>query len=140
MLLNLVVSLRAVGRGPEARSVSIAALELPMDHATLDHRLWVAFEDAIEGRGTGGAEVDVASLKPFYACLRALAMASLEAGQAGFEAAVVQLRMAAAAMPGYRKEPLLVAAYRRSVRRIAGSRGGAGGTLWGWYRFLFPIS
>ncbi len=139
MLLNLAVSLRAIGRSEEARAVSAAALGHPSDHATPDHRLWVAFEEAFEEGPASSPSVDVDALKPFYRCLRLLTLAVLEARKGAFDGAVARLREAAAAMPTYAKDPLLRAAYRRAVARIARSRGGVGGVLWGWFRRVFTV-
>ena len=50
MLVNLVLALRALGRDAEAGRVSRHAVELPTDHCTPQHTLWLALDDLLEGR------------------------------------------------------------------------------------------
>ncbi len=51
MLINLVLSLRALGRLDEANRVSRRAMELPPDYTTPYHVTWLALDDLLDGNG-----------------------------------------------------------------------------------------
>ncbi|MDR3617985.1 MAG: tetratricopeptide repeat protein [Paludisphaera borealis] len=73
MLVNLVISFRALGRDEEAARVSRRALELPASHGTSDHILWLALDDLLEGRADEASRrLDGLDPAPFDATKRYL--------------------------------------------------------------------
>jgi cellulose synthase operon protein C len=51
MLINLVLSLRALGRDDEANRVSRRAVELSPDYTIAHHKIWLALDDILDGDG-----------------------------------------------------------------------------------------
>ncbi len=87
MLLNLALSYRRLGRVEEAAEVSRAACQLPPDHCTSSHQLWLASDLAGVGR-TDEAEtliagVNAESLATYYKALHAIVRGMIEARRAG---------------------------------------------------------
>jgi hypothetical protein len=63
MLLPLARSLRTLKQDRTAHNVSTAALKLPEDPATIDHRLWLLYDLALKGQGHQGEDL-IQSLAP----------------------------------------------------------------------------
>jgi hypothetical protein len=116
MLSALVVSLRACRKDDEALEAGKAALAMAPDHSYALHRLWVAFEEAVQGRPeaarAAAGEIAPESLNGYYRCLRGMAAALAEGS---WEA----LRTAKAGMEGIEGEGPLFLAYRKALRALA---------------------
>jgi tetratricopeptide (TPR) repeat protein len=123
MLSALVVSLRACRKDAEALEAGKAALAMAPDHSYALHRLWVAFEEAVQGRPeaarAAAGEIAPESLNGYYRCLRGMAAALAEGA---WEA----LKAAKTGMEGIEGEAPLLLAYRKALRKIARDRRGTG--------------
>ncbi|MBI1852984.1 MAG: tetratricopeptide repeat protein, partial [Planctomycetes bacterium] len=146
MLLNLVGSLRELRRLPEARRVSEAALEItPVDYATADHKLWLAFDEAARG-DVGKADERLRGVEPtalnawyrtFFSLTRVLIDVSTAAPpdfDRAFERAKKELDQVVAQLPTLAQTRLVRRAYRICVLRIARRRGGIAGWAWAAFR------
>jgi cellulose synthase operon protein C len=119
MLAALAGSLRECRKHEEAFEVGKAALAMAPDHSYSLHRLWVAFEDAVQGRVEAAraalAEIAPESLNGAFRFLRGMAAALVEGSWE-------TLRAARESMEGVDREGPLFQAYRRSLRKLARDR------------------
>jgi tetratricopeptide (TPR) repeat protein len=135
MLTNLALTMRTLGRRPEASEASRRALELEKDHTTPLHRVMLAFDEAAGGEAKAARErldrVEAGALEPFYRCLHAIASATADFHLKGdFAAAKRRLKEALGIFPTWRKERLLARAYRECVASVATAKGGIGALMW----------
>jgi tetratricopeptide (TPR) repeat protein len=123
MLSALVVGLRACRKDVEALEAGKAALAMAPDHSYALHRLWVAFEEAVQGRPeaarAAAGEIAPESLNGYYRCLRGMAAALAEGSWAA-------LKSAKTGMEGIDGEAPLLLAYRSALRKLARDRRGRG--------------
>src|SRR5689334_7205170 len=123
MLSALVVSLRACRKDDEALEAGKAALSMAPDHSYALHRLWVAFEEAVQGRPeaarTAAGEIAPESLNGYYRCLRGMAAALAEGSWE-------DLRTTRIGMEVIEGEAPLLLAYRKALRKLARERRGHG--------------
>jgi cellulose synthase operon protein C len=151
VLLNLVLSLRAMGRDAEANRASRRALELPADGTTTYHAVWLAFDEAVGGNAAEAAkrlaEVDASRLDATHRYLHGLVEAVLlvqQAPPAERRGAFTQTRQKlrglaqSGALPA-EDRPALRHAYRLCVRRLVHDRGGWVGELWSMWRALVSV-
>jgi cellulose synthase operon protein C len=151
VLLNLVLSLRALGRDAEANRASRRALELPPDGTTANHSVWLAFDEAVGGNRAEAAKrlaaLDASRLDATHRYLHGLIEAVLSVQQAAAAdrgAAFKQARQKlsglalSGALPS-EDRPAVRHAYRLCVRRLAHDRGGWTAELWGVLRELVPV-
>jgi hypothetical protein len=157
MVFNLAYALRHLGRDEEANEVSRQVLEGCGDHTSGDHRLFLAWDDAIAGR-LAEAKASLAQLPEqggvsFYTVLRGLvaalvAVLSREPAASGPEFASQKILLRQQAWEPHFNNPLLRRYGRSAVARLAahsgkkpyrlGSffesssfRGGGDGRIWG---------
>ncbi|MBI5067364.1 MAG: C39 family peptidase [Deltaproteobacteria bacterium] len=126
MLINLVASLRDLGREEEAREVGRAALGLPEDHCTASHRIYLASDAALASAPDPLAGV-VLPESGYARQLAELALA-VAAGLAGDDprpawlAAMDHLRRGRFGARTSRREPFLRRYRRRAVWAVARRR------------------
>jgi tetratricopeptide (TPR) repeat protein len=141
MLLNLVCSLRALGRDAEAVRAGRAAVAMPEEGTTARHRLWLAFDEALRGDARKAASEarrnDDPAHHAYYRFLAKLVCA-LEAAS-DFGAAAAELGEARKVFPAFRHDAVMRRAYRSAVRKIGGARGGWGGWLWAFWRMYLTV-
>jgi tetratricopeptide (TPR) repeat protein len=149
-LLNLVLSLRALGRDAEANRASRRALELPPDGTTANHAVWLAFDEAVGGNSAAAskrlADVDASRLDATHRYLHGLVEAVLSVRQAPAAERRAAFKPARQKLSGLAQSGALPAedrpavrhAYRLCVRRLAHDRGGWAAELWGAWRELVP--
>ena len=125
MLLNLVVSLRALDRWPEAARVGRHALGLEADHSRAPHATWLALDAALEGHCDDAERMlelaGQGSERAIYPHL--LALTQLLVSARGGEANRRELRRRArpvlsAARRAAKRTPLLRQPYRRARREL----------------------
>ncbi len=145
MLLNLAVSLRAVGRAEEANRASACAVTLDADYTTPYHHVWLALDDALAGR-TEAARQRLAGVQPaaldgwhkFFAALAdAVLLVQAERGRA-FREARQLLARAAADSAAVTHDRCLKKTYRRCVRHI-GRTCGLAARAWAGWRCVRPV-
>lgn len=144
MLLVLSVAYRYVGRWEEANKANLAAVELPPDSTTDCNHLWLAFDAAVAG--------DLETAEAHFACVvrgrlnasnqmlerlvQAVFAASSRGRSKSSRAPIIRasqyLGEAKANHPGWKKDRLLVMAFKRAVAAIARTQGG-------WKALLFRL-
>lgn len=151
MLINLVLALRVAGRHGEANAVSRHALGLREDRDVRFHRVWLAFDEALAGRAAEGPRsldgTPADGLDPThrFVCALVAALAEVQAaapGEKGPAFAAARRRLAEAAQacsPLPEDGPVVRAAYRAGVARLASDAGGPLAKLWALWRRLSPL-
>ncbi len=142
MLINLVLSLRALRRVEEAHRVSRRAMELGPDYTTPYHRIWLALDDLIDGDGREASGwldgLDPAGFDETNRYLLEVARLLLwrsQAAPAGKDAVLKSTSRHLDAVTRQATIPpedhgAVVQTYHRVVRRMAADRGIVGGFLW----------
>jgi tetratricopeptide (TPR) repeat protein len=146
LLLPLVKALRSVDRGDEARKVSLHALtKLNADYASSFHKVWLMFDQALEGDilpvqryletsdlgGFDGYHQMIAAM------VRALWLSSSDK-QNGFNSARRVLGDAAKFAPPTVHDPALTKSYQCCIGELAKRRSTFGAKLWRIWRWLVP--
>jgi hypothetical protein len=142
MVHPLAVALRHLGRPQEAARVAAYALDLPAeDTSTDDFRVWLAFEEALNGRTDAAdrllAEVDDEELDDVPRILSAFARTLLQVqrqGRSAFAEARDRGREAIKAFGPKGPDPDVALSSQRWARRLARDAGGLG--PWIWAAFL----
>jgi tetratricopeptide (TPR) repeat protein len=132
MLINLALSLRNLGRSPEATPVSEAAIGLRPDHTTPMHEVLLALDAALAGdvHAAGRLGGEHRELGAYYRFQVELAEA-IRAGESGgtpregFALALRHLRAADAAVPDRSTSPWLRRAWSATIGSLALRRTGA---------------
>jgi tetratricopeptide (TPR) repeat protein len=150
MLYPAALTFRILDRVNEADQVSRKALSLPEEDATTpDHRVWVALENALNGR-TPEAAVLIAQIDPedlddlprLFLVLADALVAVQRAARASRSAAFADAkRKAKEALVSYAPivpNPDLIRTYRRWVARLAKDAGGFNAWIWGLWKCLRP--
>ena len=141
MIHPVAVALRQVGRIDEARRVAVYALDLPAeDPTTTDFRVWLAFEEAIEGRPDRSekllADVDEDDLDDVPLILHALIVSLMSVQRKGREAFAGARNRGQEAVRDYGPKEAdadLTLSYQRWAKRLARDAGGV--TAWFWATF-----
>ena len=146
MLLNLAAVLFDADRRAEAVEVCLRAIELPPDHATPLHYLWLAADAVLSRRSADArgylANVEERRLDAFYNSLRHLVYAMLRldsepGGEAQYREALAEVKTAFKVMERLRRQPALARYANRTLWRIACARAKPGGVpivRWLWLR------
>ena len=147
MLYPAALTFRMLDRMEEAYAVSQKALMSPADDTTTpDHQVWVAIEDALNGRSTEAAGLllqiepeDLDDLPHLYFILAEALVAVQRAGAnraAAFAAAKKKAEDALASFAPKEPNIDLMRTYRRWTARLAKDAGGLSGWAWGlWKKF-----
>jgi tetratricopeptide (TPR) repeat protein len=150
MLLNLALSLRALGRDTAASEVSRHALTLPRDTASPCHEVWLALDSAVAGQfgkaadalGAIDSEAYDASHRFLHALVRGLvALHQVTPSERGRVFASVRAQWQTAVLdstPMDEDRAAVRHAYRRSVRRLAADTGSWLAWLWALWRTVAP--
>jgi tetratricopeptide (TPR) repeat protein len=147
MLLPAALTFRIVDRVAEAYDASRKALQLSPDASTPVHQLYVALEDALEGR-TSETVALLIQLDPedlddvprlffvFAETLAAVQRAAAGDRAASFKEAKKKVDEALASYAPMEANEDLKRTYKRWLARMAKDRGGLSGLVWGaWKKF-----
>lgn len=147
MLLPAALTFRMLQREEEAYAVSRRALMLPGDTCTPDHQVFVALEDALNGR-TPEAGAVLGQIEPedlddvprlffvFAETLIAVQRAQPENRKAAFAEARLKVEDALGSFAPKESHADLSRTYRRWVDRLSKDAGGLGAWCWGiWKKF-----
>jgi cellulose synthase operon protein C len=138
MLHPLTIALRQLGQFEEAYQVAVYALELQAEDTTTDDfRVWLAFEEALDGRADRAQRtldsVDEEELDDVPRILFRLAKALIRVqrdGRTGFENARSTGMQAIQEFAPKDEDADLRLSYRRWARKLAQAAGGVGPWLW----------
>jgi cellulose synthase operon protein C len=141
MLHSVGMAFRQLGRTDEARRVSVYALGLPgEDPTTPDFRVWLAFEEALDGRPERAsgllADIDDDDLDDVPRILHALTTGLIAVQRSGRPAFVASRDRGLEAIRQYAPkgpDPDLAQSFQRWARRLARDAGGL--AAWFWSRF-----
>lgn len=142
MLHPVAVAFRHLGRIDEARRVTTYALGLPAeDPTTTDFRVWMAFEEALDGRPDQAerllADIDEDDLDNVPRVLRALTMALVAVQRKGRLAFMDARERAQNAVRQYAPrtgDADLALSYRRWTKRLGQYAGGLAAWLWATFK------
>jgi hypothetical protein len=142
MLHPVAVAFRQLGRLDDARRVTVFALDLPAeDPTTPDFRVWLAFEEAMEGRTDRAegllADIDEDDLDDVPRILHALSIALVTVQRNGRPAFAEARDKAKQAVPDYAPKAAdsdLLLSYRRWAKRLAADAGGVSAWLWAAFK------
>jgi tetratricopeptide (TPR) repeat protein len=142
MLHPVAVAFRHICRTDEARRVTVYALGLPAeDPTTIDFRVWMAFEEALDGRADQGerllADIDEDDLDDVPRILQALAMALFAVqrkGRLAFADARERAQIAVRQYAPKAGDTDLAFSYRRWSKRLAHDAGGVAAWLWAIFK------
>ena len=141
MLIDLSLGHRSLGQSEEAYQVNLRSQMLSEDSASVQHRLWLAIEEAIRGEA-GVAETWLSKVPPhleeapdrFVAKLTRVVLTASEpravAEVGGDRGLIGLLASARAELPTYREQLAFRQTYRRVVRCIGRRRRGIGAMVW----------
>ena len=138
MLHPLAIALRQLGRWKEAHKVIVYALDLPAEDTTTDDfRVWLAFEEAIEGRPDRADRlldvVDAEELDDVPRVLHAMTKSLIEVQRGGrvqFDSAREQGLRAIREFAPKDNDADLTLSYQRWARRLARDAGGMSPWMW----------
>jgi len=141
MLHPLVDAFRHLGKTDDARRVAVYALDLPSDDpSTEDFRVWLAFEEALDGSTERAAgllnDVDDDELDDLPRILFTLTMSLIRVQREGRSAFIESRRMGEEAVRDYApqdRDDDLSLSCRRWATRLAQDAGGL--TAWFWATF-----
>ena len=141
MLHPVAIALRQLGRVEEARRVTVYAVDLPAeDPTTTDFRVWLAFEEALEGRPDRAerllADTDEDDLDDVPRILHALTLALVSVqrkGRAAFVEARDRGQFVVRQYGPKAGDADLALSYRRWAKRLARDAGGVGAWLWAMF-------
>jgi tetratricopeptide (TPR) repeat protein len=130
MLLQIAIALHRQHRSDQASVVHTCALELPSDHTTRLHALWLAAAEIIAGAtATAGRRLESIGIQldPFYDCLYGLLSAAAAAQRADLHSqpcavAIQRIRGALDRHPEIARSSLMRRIYHRCAWRIATDR------------------
>jgi tetratricopeptide (TPR) repeat protein len=146
-LIPLIKAMRSLGQVDEARRVGLHALtKLNPDYANSFHKVWLMFDQALEGDVMPVQKyLDTSDLGGFdgyhqliAGMVRALWLTTTNK-ESGFEQARPILADAATYAQPTVHDPALKNSYQLCVSQMAALRGTFGAKLWRMWRWLFPI-
>jgi hypothetical protein len=142
MVHSVTVAFRHLGRVDEARRVAAYAIGLPAeDPTTTDFRVWMAFEEALDGRADQAerhlTDVDEEDLDDVPRVLHALTLALLSVQRKGRSLFAEARERGGSAVHQYAPktgDADLELSYRRWTKRLAHEAGGIAAWLWARFR------
>jgi hypothetical protein len=150
MLLNLVLSLRALGRDEEASSAGLRASELAEDATIAKHKIWLALDDVLSGRAEEAAKrldgIDASGFQTIYRYLFGLATILLDLARACPDARQQMRKLKRRELASLGRSHAMTPAdfdfvrhtYHRALRMIAAYHGRIFGAFWTLWRRARP--